>query len=83
MLGGNVSHGQPSSISQEHEVTAVIIDDWEDLKAPSEECHNCNEAVKRLPFESEKHLRLRTCLMKSGSLYATKAVVRRWPPPDY
>jgi hypothetical protein len=26
--------------------------------------------------------RLRTCLMKSGSLYATKAAVRRWPPPD-
>ncbi len=30
----------------------------------------------------EQVLRHRTCLMKSGSLYATKTAVRRWPPPD-
>ncbi|MBS0980488.1 YwqJ-related putative deaminase [Acetobacter thailandicus] len=55
LLGGNVSHGQSSSIiSQEHDVIAVVPDNGETLKAPLEECYNCNEAVKRLLFESEK-----------------------------
>ena len=53
--GLNTAHGQPSSIiSQEHDVIAVVPDNGETLKAPLEECYNCNEAVKRLPFESEK-----------------------------
>ena len=42
--GLNIAHGQPSSIiSQEHDVIAVVPDNGETLKAPSEECYNCDQ----------------------------------------